>query len=58
MSNHIYLIWQIQNGYERDVIQRNFLKFVSQAIKRDLGKIHSKVLERFYVGAKEREYLL
>jgi REP element-mobilizing transposase RayT len=56
MSNHIHLIWQIQSGYERDAFQRNFLKFVSQKIKRDLQKNHPKVLERFYVGAKDRAY--
>ena len=56
MSNHIHLIWQIQNGYERDAIQRNFLKFVSQTIKRDLEKNHPKVLQKFYVGVKDRKY--
>ena len=63
MSNHIHLtylparqVWQIQNGYERDTVQRNFLKFVSQTIQRDLQKNHPKVLERFYVGAKDRKY--
>ncbi len=30
MSNHMHLIWQIQEGYEREAIQRNFLKFISQ----------------------------
>ncbi len=64
MSNHIHLtclparqVWQIQEGYERDAVQRNFLKFVSQTIKRDLEKNHPKVLERFHVGAKDRKYL-
>jgi putative transposase len=56
MSNHIHLIWQIQHGYEREAVQRNFLKFVSQTIKRDLQKNHPQVLEKFYVGAKDREY--
>jgi len=56
MSNHIHLIWQIQDGYERDAIQRNFLKFVPQTIQRDLQKNHPKVLEKFYVGAKDRKY--
>ena len=53
MSNHIHIIWKIKDGYERDAIQRNFLKFISQTIKRDLEKNHPKVLERFYVGAKD-----
>jgi len=56
MSNHINLIWQIQEGYEREAVQRNFLKFVSQTIQRDLRKNHTKVLEKFYVGAKDRKY--
>ena len=29
---------------------------MSQTIKRDLEKNHPKVLEKFYVGAKDREY--
>ena len=57
MSNHIHIIWKINDGYERDAIQRNFLKFISQTIKKDLEKNHPKVLKRFYVGAKDREYL-
>ena len=57
MSNHIHLIWQVQKGYERDAVQGNFLKFTSQTIKRDLEKNHPQVLEKFYVGAKGREYL-
>jgi REP-associated tyrosine transposase len=40
----------------RDAVQRNFLKFVSQTIQRDLQKNHPKVLERFYVRAKDRKY--
>ena len=56
MSNHIHLIWQVQKGYERDAVHGNFLKFTSQTIKRDLEKNHPQVLEKFYVGAKDREY--
>ena len=47
MSNHIHLIWLIQEGHERDAVQRNFLKYVSQTIQRDVQKNHPKVLERF-----------
>ncbi len=50
------MIWQIQAGYERGAAQRNFLKLVSQTIPRDLEKHHPKVLERFYVNAKDRKY--
>ncbi len=55
MSNHIHLILQIQDGYLREDIQRDYLKFTSQTI-RDLRKNHPKVLEKFYVGAKDRKY--
>ena len=41
---------------EREAAQRDFLKFVSQTIKRDLQKNHPRVLEKFYVGAKDRKY--
>jgi putative transposase len=56
MSNHIHLIWQIQDGHERENVQRDFLKFTSQTIIRDLKKNHSKGLEKFYVDAKDRKY--
>ncbi len=56
MSNHLYIIWKIIDGFERDAIQRNFLKFVSQTIQRDLSKNHPKVVERLYAGAKDRKY--
>ncbi len=56
MSNHTHLIGQIQGAYERKDVQRDFLKFTSQTIKRDLQKNHLAVLEKFYVGAKDRKY--
>ncbi|MEO6329606.1 MAG: transposase [Ginsengibacter sp.] len=56
MSNHIHLIWQIQEGYGRENVQRDFLKFTSQTIKRDVQKKHPAVIEKFYVGAKDRKY--
>jgi REP element-mobilizing transposase RayT len=43
MNNRIHLIWQIQNGYEREDVQRIFLKFTSQTIKRNLQKNHPAV---------------
>ena len=54
MSNHLHLIWQVQEGHKRENVQRDFLKFISQTIIRDLKKDHPAVLEKFYVGAKDR----
>jgi len=56
MSNHVHLIWQVQKGFERENVQRDFLKFTSQTIKRDLKKKHPAVLEKFLVNAKDRKY--
>ncbi len=56
MSNHIHLIWQVQKGFERENVQRDFLKFTSQTIKRDLKKNHPAVLGKFLVNAKDRKY--
>ena len=56
MSNHVHLIWQVQKGFERENVQRDFLKFTSQTIKRDLKKNHQAVLEKFLVNAKDRKY--
>jgi REP element-mobilizing transposase RayT len=56
MINHIHLIWQVQNGFKRDDVQRDFLKYVSQTIIKDLKINHPNILEEYYVGAKDRKY--
>ena len=56
MSNHIHLIWQIQAGHKRENVQRDFLKYTSQTIMRDLELNHQQVLKVFEVDAKDRKY--
>jgi len=56
MSNHIHLIWQAQHGHVKENIQRDFLKYTSQTIKRDLELNHPEVLNFFEVGLKDRKY--
>ena len=56
MINHMHLIWQIQDGFKREEVQRDFLKYVSQTIIKDLKRNHPDVLEKFYVGTKDRKY--
>jgi len=56
MINHLHIIWQMQAGIERSNLQRDFLKFTAQMIKRDLQKKHPQVLFHFLVAAKDREY--
>ncbi len=29
MSNHIHLIWQIQQGYSKEIVQRDFLNILA-----------------------------
>jgi len=56
MDNHIHIIWHIQSGYTKNKIQMSFLKYIAQQIKFDLVQNHPEVLEKFYVGAKDRDY--
>ena len=43
-------------GQVRENIQRDFLKYTSQTIKRDLELNHPEVLKIFEVNAKDRKY--
>ena len=56
MPNHIHLIWQIQDGYKREIIQMRFLKFTAQQMKFRLLDTKDKRLSWFFVNAKDREY--
>jgi REP element-mobilizing transposase RayT len=55
MSNHIHLIWQIQAGHLKENVQRDFLKYTSQTIIRDLELNHAEVLKIFTVNAKDQK---
>lgn len=56
MPNHIHLIWHIGEGHKREEVQRDFLKFTAQQIKRDLTTRNATLLEQFRVNAKDRKY--
>ena len=56
MSSHIHLIWQIQKGHKKENVQRDFLKYTSQTIMRDLELNHRQVLKNFGVELKDRKY--
>ncbi len=56
MDNHLHLIWHIQRGISADAVQRDFLKFTAQQIKKDLLKNHRDVLAHFKVDAQDRQY--
>ena len=46
----------MREGWEREEVQREFLKFTAQTIKFDLQKNHPEVLKHFEVNLKDRKY--
>jgi len=38
MKNHLHLIWQIMPGNNAEAVQRDFLKYTAQRIKKDFIK--------------------
>lgn len=56
MENHLHLIWQMQAGINPADVQRDFLKYTAQKIKKDLQKDYPEVLNRFKVKTKDRNY--
>lgn len=58
MPNHIHLLWKMEEPHKREDVQRDFLKYTAQQMKFDLVKHHPAVLEKFRVGAKDRQYQL
>ncbi|UPT68241.1 MAG: transposase [Sphingobacteriales bacterium JAD_PAG50586_3] len=59
MPNHIHIIWSMNEVDTKSAVQRDFLKYTSQQIKRDLEKTNPALLdERFLVEAVDRKYQL
>ncbi len=56
MPNHIHLIWQIINPHSKSSVQRDFLKYTAQQIKFRLQKTNNSLLDKFFVGSKDRKY--
>jgi REP element-mobilizing transposase RayT len=56
MSDHIHLIWQMQPLIRPQHVQRDFLKYTAQRIKRDLQKNHPELLTHFESDANDRTY--
>jgi len=56
MSNHIHVIWQVQDCYKPKDIQLSFMKYTAQMIIKDLRNNHTEVLEKFNVKTNDRKY--
>jgi REP element-mobilizing transposase RayT len=52
MPDHIHLIWQIQDTYERAKVQQ----YTAQQMKFQLMKTNPKELEKYKVKASDRDY--
>ncbi|MCX6209916.1 MAG: transposase [Bacteroidetes bacterium] len=56
MSNHLHIIWRVMNEYKLAEVQQSFMKYTAQMMIKELRNNHLKVLEHFFVGAKDRKY--
>ncbi len=56
MDNHIHIIWHLQPNKNREAVQRDFLKYTAQQIKKDMLLNHPDELQEFIVNAKDRKY--
>ena len=52
----MHMIWQIQDGYIQDKMQRRFLKFTGQQMKFKMIDEKNKMLSEFLIEAKDRTY--
>ena len=55
MDNHIHIIWQLQAGRKRQDVQRDFLKYTAQQIKKEILANHFEQIKDFFVNAKDRK---
>ena len=56
MPNHIHIIWQIQDKYQKASVQQSFLKYTAQQIKLTMLTGGNKELEKYKVKASDRQY--
>lgn len=56
MPNHIHIVWQVRQGHLLKNVQRDFLKFTSQQIQKDLRTNHPGLHKEFEVNLKDRKY--
>ncbi len=56
MENHRLSIWHLHAEKKRDAVQRDFLKYTAQQIKKDMVRNHPEVLKDYRVNAKDRKF--
>lgn len=55
MSNHIHLIWQVEDTYAFTDVQHSFIKYTAQMMLKELRNHHPDVLALFKVKAADRK---
>ncbi|MBS1680385.1 MAG: transposase [Bacteroidetes bacterium] len=56
MDTHLHLVWQVMDEHKREDVQRDFLKFTSQQILKNLRNANSPWLDELLVNGKDRKY--
>ncbi len=56
MDTHFHLIWQVLGEHKREDVQRDFLRFTSQQILKNLRNDKSPTLPELLVNTKDRKY--
>ena len=56
MDTHFHLIWQVLGDHNHEDVQRDFLRFTSQQILKQLRNEKSELLPKLEVNAKDRKY--
>ncbi len=56
MSNHIHIIWQVEDRYDLSDVQHSFLKYTAQMMLKELRNNHPNVLALFKVKVADRKH--
>jgi REP element-mobilizing transposase RayT len=56
MHNHFHVIWQIHDGIQKEIFQRDFLKFTARSILRFMKMNDDPLLKQLKVNTRDRMY--
>ncbi|MBA3828810.1 MAG: transposase [Taibaiella sp.] len=56
MDNHIHLIWHIREPHNREVVQRDFLRYTASEIIKRIRQLAPERLNEYRVNAADRKY--
>lgn len=56
MPNHFHTIWQIHDGFEKDVFQRDLLKFSARSILKFMRMNDNPLIKQLQVNASDRAF--